>query len=166
MALAIAPLVALESAWATLLGRTVQDFGHIPLFGVITTLLLVLAAQWFGAKSGLAAQYAGTFGVALSVGVATEWVQMLGARDADPWDLARTGVGVAVALVWCGTFDSRLDGARIRRAGGRIAFRAIAIAVVLAFLAPLVGVANSYRERTDRFPVLFSFETTSQKKKS
>ena len=103
MALAIAPLVALESPWATLLGRTVQDFGHIPLFGVITTLLLVLAAHWFGARSGPRAQYAGTLGIALIVGVATEWVQMLGPRDADPWDLARNGVGAVVALVWWGS---------------------------------------------------------------
>lgn len=164
LALAIAPLVVFESPWATLLGRTVQNFGHIPLFGVITTLLLVLAARWFGAKLGLAAQYAGTFGIALFIGVVTEWVQMLGPRDADPWDLMLNGVGVVLALVWWGTFDRRLDGATIRRAGGRIAFRAVAIVVTLAFLAPLVGVANAYRERAKRFPVLFSFETTSQEK--
>jgi len=164
LALAVVPLVALESPWVTLFGRTVQNFGHIPLFAVITILLLVLAAHWLGAKMGAVAQYVGTFTIALILGVATEFVQMIGPRDADPWDLVRNGVGAAFALVWCGTFDRRLDGTTIRRAAGRIAFRAVAIAVVLIFLAPLVGVAHAYRERANRFPVLFSFETPSQTK--
>ncbi len=162
LVLAITPLVAFESPWATLLGRTVQDFGHIPLFGAITTLLLLLGAHWFKAKLGPGAQYAGAFAFALILGVATEWVQMIGPRDADLWDLARNGVGAALALVWWGSFDRRLDGAAIRRAGSRVAFRCVAVVIVLAFLAPLIGVVNAYRERASRFPVLFSFETMSQ----
>jgi hypothetical protein len=162
LVLAITPLVVLISPWTTLLGRTVQNFGHIPLFGVITTLLLVFGAHWFKTRLGPRAQYAGALGIALILGVVTEWVQMIGPRDADLWDLARDGVGAALALIWWGSFDRRFDGTAIRRAGSRAVFRSVSVLILLFSLAPLVGVMNAYRERADRFPMLYSFDTSSQ----
>ena len=158
---AILPLVALEGPSATLLVRAFLNFGHIPLFGLIATLLLLLIAQGFSEKLAPVWHYGGAFSVALILGGLTELYQMIGPRDADFWDLARNFAGAALALVWCGTFDRRLDSTTIRR-GNRVAYRAGALILGLIFLAPAVGVWSAYRERTDRFPVLFSFETASQ----
>jgi hypothetical protein len=162
VALAIAPLVLLVGMGETLLNRTIQNLGHVPLFALIATLLLALAAHWFGDRWGVQAQYLGAFAGALFVGVATEFIQMLGRRDADLSDLARNVVGATLALVWWCTFDSRLDTMPVRRRIGRVALRGIVVVVLLALLAPLVGVAAAYRERNNRVPVLYSFETPTQ----
>ena len=43
--LALVPLVTLGGVWSTLLGRTVQDLGHLPHFGLVATLLLLIVAS-------------------------------------------------------------------------------------------------------------------------
>ena len=159
--LATVPLLVVGGNWSSVLAQTLLDFGHVPLFGLIATLCLVLADHRFGDRS-VATQYIGAFAGALIVGVATELAQMFGKRDADLWDLARNAAGAALALVWWATFDRRLDATAIRRRGSRIALCAVGIVVTLALLTPILGAVRAYRERDDRFPVLFSFETSSQ----
>ncbi len=109
-----------------------------------------------------ATQYAAACGTGLFVGFLTELLQLVGPRDADFSDLILNGVGVVLAVTWWCTFDERLDGTPIRRKGGRIVLRIVAIAGFVVSLYPLIPVWEAYRERDDRLPVLFSFDTASQ----
>lgn len=163
LAAAIAPLVVISNLWATLLGQTVQDFGHVPLFAVIASLLLALVRHLAGERLTTRSQYVTAFITALGLAVATEWFQMLGPRNADLWDLARNAVGSAMALVVWATLDRRLDGTRFRGARSRHAWRLVALAGFIAFLVPLVNVAVAYRDRAARFPVLYDFEARSER---
>lgn len=160
--LALVPLLAFGGLWGTLMGRTVQDLGHVPLFGWVATLLVWIAQRRLGARIGPYAQYLGAFAVALGLGLATELIQMIGPRDADPWDLFRNGVGAACALVLCMTFDRRFDGTRLRGKWGRAVFRGIVVVALISSAAPLIDVAAAYRDRSRRMPVLYDFSSRSQ----
>ncbi|NIM02243.1 MAG: hypothetical protein GTN89_15980, partial [Acidobacteria bacterium] len=145
--LAIAPLVVNWSPWSSMLARTFNNLVHIPLFAVITTLLLVLARRSLGGRLSPATQYAAACGTGLFVGFLTELLQLVGPRDADFSDLILNGVGVVLAVTWWCTFDERLDGTPIRRKGGRIVLRIVAIAGFVVSLYPLIPVWEAYRER-------------------
>ncbi len=164
LVLAIVPLVFFWSPWRTLLARTINNLGHIPLFALITSLLIVLARRWLGSRLSAAFQYAGVFGLALFLSFLTELIQMLGPRDADFSDLALNGVGAALAVLWWVTFDRRFDGTSVRRRSGRVVLRIVAIVVFLAFLSPLIRVWEAYREREDRLPILYSYDSPSQQR--
>ncbi len=161
LALAVAPLV-LHIPGDSLLAREVQNIGHVPLFGLITTLLLLLARLWLEPRLSPLLQYGAVLFFSGALGLGTEVAQMVGTRDADFWDLTRNGVGVVLAIGWWATFDRRFDGAFMRRARSRIIVRTVVVVTFLAFFVPLIGVVNAYRERANRFPVLFSFAAPSE----
>ena len=160
--LSLVPLMNFGGGREFLLARTIHNVGHVPLFGWITTLLVLIAFHWFGSRIGLRAQYLGAFVLALSLGLATELIQLVGPRDADAWDLIRNGLGAACALAWWPTFDRRFDGALVRRRRVRFLLRGAVVLAVLVSALPVVGVVRAYHDRGQRFPVLYDFQTASQ----
>jgi hypothetical protein len=164
IALAITPLFFIVGQWRSLLGRTVQNFGHLPLFCVIATLLLLVMFYGSNTRLGPVSEYGVALALGLLCGFLTEFAQIRGPRNADLVDLVRNGAGVFIALVWWATFDRRLDGSVIRRARARVMVRCAAVALGLVFMVPLIGVAGAYLDRGERFPVLFSFEERSEEK--
>ena len=157
IALLLVPLVALGGTWSTLLGRTVQDFGHLPLFGAVATLLLLVLSKLSAPGSSVVRQYLTAFAIAATLGVVTELAQMVGPRDADLQDLLRNFSGAFSALLLVASVDRRLRDSWIRRPLWRWGARLFALVVVAVMLLPLARVVDGYLARRDRMPLLYSF---------
>lgn len=157
IALLLVPLVYLGGSWSTLLGRTAKDFGHLPLFGAIATLLLLVLSKLSAEGSSVVRQYLTAFAIAATLGVVTEFVQMVGPRDADLQDLLRNFSGAFAALLLVATVDRRLRDVWIRRSVWRWSSRLLALVIVAVMLLPLARVVDGYLSRRARMPLLYSF---------
>jgi len=152
----LALLAASPPPRSTLLWRAASDTGHAPLFGIIALAILaaMLAIHPASGKSrirvyGLAMAAAGL------LGAATEWLQFVGPRDADPWDAARDVLGAAAFLIVAASIDPGVRtfvGSRERTAMRLAAATCLAIA-----LLPLAEAALAYADRRAAFPRLCSY---------
>jgi hypothetical protein len=160
--LSLVPLVTFGGPDSGLMGQTIRDLGHLPLFGWITTLLLLALHRLCGSRLGLHAQYIAALVIALGLGLATELIQMVGPRDADAWDLFRNVLGAVCAIVWWPTFDRRFKDSPVRAGRNPFLLRLAVVAAFLVTALPLIGVTQAYVERWPRMPVLFDFSSENQ----
>lgn len=160
--LSLVPLITFSRSESSLLYRSVQDVGHLPLFAWVTTLLLVVLYRLSGTRIGVQAQYLAALVLALGLGLTTEWIQMIGPRDADAWDLFRNVLGAVCAVAWWPTFDRRFDGTQLRVRRNRFLLRAAVTLVFLVTAVPLAPIVESYVDRWRRMPVLFDFGHDNQ----
>lgn len=163
IALLLVPLIGVGGTWSTLLGRTVQDFGHLPLFGMISTLLLLVLSKLYGPEAPVGRQYLIAFAIAVTLGVATELAQMVGPRDADLQDLLRNLSGTFAALSLAATVDPRIRVGWIGRRPLRWGLRLAALVVVAVMALPLVRVVDGYLARSARMPTLYAFSESKER---
>ena len=147
-----------DSAW----GGALQDWGHVPLFGLVAALLLALlrSASFSSVLRGGGAHLA-AFAASVALGALTELVQRFQPeRMASFADLARDALGAGCMLGVAASFERGLREGRFWRSSARRwAVRAAALAALLAVSAPLVTLAWAYVERDRAFPQLLSFES-------
>lgn len=127
------------------------NLGHIGAFMLWAWLPARLSATW--RQQPLSRQAAVIMGVTLVVGAAIEWLQagLLGSRD---WlDLARDGLGAALALGFLAPYRSRWPAPFGRR--GRVV---LAVLSLVALLPMTVALADDLLAR-HQMPLLAGFET-------
>jgi VanZ family protein len=137
----------------TLAGRTIENAGHTPLFGVITLGMLSVLRSDFR-LSGVR-----LYGAALLLGAGgglfSEVIQIPLHRDADWVDVYADIVGVVAAMAVFACFDRTL---RLSRAG-RWSAAVVALICVVIWTTPLARVGYKYWQRNSSFPVLADFTT-------
>jgi hypothetical protein len=143
-------------------GGALQDWGHVPLFGVISALLLGLLRT----ASASSAQPPGrpyllAFAATVALGGLAELVQRYQPERTPSFaDLARDVLGAGCVLAVAASLDPRLRGERWWRSPARLwAARGLALAALLAISAPLAQVSWDYAQRDRAFPQLLSFES-------
>jgi len=147
-----------DTAW----GAALQDWGHVPLFGAISVVLLgLLRAACFPSTRRRGRAHLAAFAATVALGALTELVQRYHPeRTASFGDLARDALGASSVLALAASFDRGLRGEGWWRSGARRwAVRAVVLAALAAVSAPLVGLARAYAERDRAFPQLLSFES-------
>jgi hypothetical protein len=148
-----------DTAW----GAALQDWGHVPLFGLFAGVLLALMrSASFSSRAlpgGRAHQAA--FAAAVALGALTELAQRFQpGRTASLADLARDALGAGCVLALAASFEPALRAGRLWRSRARRwTVRGVALAALLAVSAPLASLAWDYAERDRAFPRLLSFES-------
>lgn len=142
---------------SNLLWRELFNLGHLPLFGVISLLVLSMTRLVPALDRSLARRYAAAFMFSAMLAALSEIVQIGGPRDADIFDFLRDLVGiVSFLLVWL-AFDRRA-----RQAVGTVSRRAIliliAVALVLTSASSVIRLSAVWAERDRAFPTLFTFD--------
>lgn len=136
-----------------------NDAGHAPVFGALAWVFLALAdrrlAEWPAAGRYLAA-----FCAAVAAGALVEVVQSFMERESSLGDLLMDAAGAGGVLCGVALWRGRTPPARRSAIGSASLIAGIAVAATIV-AAPLVHGAAAYARRGDWFPVIASFETTS-----
>lgn len=143
----------------TRLWQELFNAGHVPLFGVLSLVLLGLARALLPRVDRTAwLPYLIAFAGSLIIGATAELLQIVGPRDSDPVDLLRDATGALAFLGVRATLDGRLSTGLAGR--GRWVVPCIRLASVLllgATFLPVVWWGWAYVGRDRAFPVLCDF---------
>ena len=134
-----------------------HDFGHVVAFGFVTALLaFALSVRSRPSFQGRAGATCLAAAAALALGAAIELAQAASGLHGDPWDVVRDAGGAfSVALILI-ALDAGISGPT------RAALAGVAFLVLAAFTYPVFASLNDEVRARAQFPVLASFETTSE----
>ena len=137
-----------------------ENWGHLPLFGVLALILLGVSRGLFPTRGreGLR-HYLLAFAGAALLGALSELLQGLAERDLSAGDWARDLAGAALFLGLAASFDLRSPMQRLSP-GLRHGLRAALVAAFLATGLPVAAWALAYAERDRAFPLLLDFESS------
>ena len=141
-----------------------ENWGHLPLFGVLALTLLGVSRALFPTqgRAGLR-HYLFAFAAAALLGALSELLQGLIERDRSAEDWARDLAGAALFLGFAASFDPRSPMQRLS-AGLRHGIRGALVATFLATGLPVAGWALAYAERDRAFPLLLDFESSWERR--
>lgn len=126
--------------------RTLHDFAHGPVFGVIA--IVMLSAQRHRGRGDVKAQYVVAIAVSVFLGGATELIQWFTYRDPSWKDFRTDVIGVATFVSCYALFDSRIT-------HWRRMLMPLAVIAAGVMLWPVAVTAHAYYERNRAFPLIF-----------
>lgn len=137
----------------TVAGRIIENAGHMPLFMMLTFVLILILRRDFNVHGWRLYLTAGLIGVL--AGLLSEVIQRPLRRDASWEDVFADALGVVCALALHALFVRKppVPGKV------RIAAFAIAAACIVVYMAPLVRMTVAYLHRNAQFPVLADFRS-------
>ena len=136
-----------------------KDFGHVPVFGLITFALFVLSIN-FGRDAWPREVHYGVAGlIALILGGITELMQSFTTRQPDIFDYLRDVIGVICALSVLATWDKQLIHLRrLTQSPLKHVVRIVAMGMILVVLSPVVIWSQAYWHRSTSFPWICRFD--------
>ncbi len=140
----------------TVAGRHIENAGHMPLFMLLTFVLIAILRRDFGLKGLRLYLTAGVIGSL--AGLLSEVIQRPLRRDASWEDVFADVLGVVCALALHALFVRKSPMPR----GVRIAAFAIAVACIVVYMSPLVRMTRAYVHRNAQFPVLADFRSNQE----
>ena len=157
-------LTELKLPGDTFLWREISNTGHTPLFGIVSVAVLGLSIQILNLRKRYL-HYLFAFVISVIIGVAMEYVQMFGTRDADVGDLIRDLIGIASFLCFCIGLDKQmLAGFKYNSRVIRKLLLAISMMIFLMSFMPVLHWAGGYLYRDHVFPQICSFDSFWGKK--
>lgn len=145
----------------TLFGRTLSNFGHFPLFGILyLIILLLLKANITTKEITWYSLYIWAAIITTLLGGITEFIQIFSERDADLVDFARDVAGVVFMMCCCvlrNPGSKQNIGFWILKT--RVVIASIALAVLMVCSYPVVLMGATYFSRNKSFPVIFNFDS-------
>ncbi len=141
--------------------REIANAGHTPYFGILSLVLLALSINLFPRIiNNRLHHYVIAFFVTCGLGVISEYIQIVGPRDADIWDLARDVVGALTFLSAAMVFDTRLKHLWTRFSGiVRPVIIAASVGLFLAVWVPVFYWMAAMSHRDGVFPEINTFES-------
>jgi VanZ family protein len=149
----------------TCLWKAIGNAGHIPLFGLLSLVLLRLSNLTLSSRiRNPFFHYAIVLAAAALLGIFSETAQIFADRDADICDLGRDILGAISFLGIRMPFDGRIS-LILNRWGGRFRYLILTGSVFLFIISlyPLVLVAAAYLQRDREFPQICGFEAAWEK---
>lgn len=143
-----------------MLWRELFNLGHLPLFGVISLLLLRLTRLLSRFEHATPARYIIALAGAGLLALISEVVQIKGPRDADLFDLLRDLAGIVSFLLVRFSFDrGALESiAVVSRRKIRTILPVIAVGLVFLSSYTVIQLSAAWLSRDRAFPMLFTFE--------
>jgi len=150
----------------TFFWRSAFDFGHIPLFGVISISFLGLSKGLFRSKfKSRYIHYLIAFFLTSFLGVLTEALQYYSPRDADFMDVVRDTVGAICFLGFYLTFDGEKDKNKdVLSPKIKNSIRVVVVLILIAALIPTGIWAYAFICRANSLPVICDFESKWENK--
>ena len=148
------------------LWREIQNFGHVPLFGVLSLAMLSLSRQLVGnSKTKASKHYLIAFLLTILIGLAVELFQLLGDRDADFYDVLRDAIGALGFLGFYMSLDRRMLPVWYQR--GNVLRKSIqtgSLMLLSISFVPLLLWTAAYGHRAEAFPQILGFESHWEEK--
>jgi hypothetical protein len=145
--------------------KAIGDTGHVPIFGLMAIILLVLSYKLIGYRIDRPVlHYLLAFLISILVGTVSEIIQIFGPREADIGDLGRDIAGAAAFLGIYYLIDSRVEKQRSRLGNrGRRLIWVGSVVVLIGALYQLGFVTTAYLKRDEAFPLICSFDAAWEK---
>lgn len=152
----------------TFLWKAVNNFAHVPLFGLVAILLLTKSRMVFTTSSWPAIRHyiVAMLGV-LALALFTEAFQSLSAtRQSEMSDVVHDLVGATCGLALFFTYDQQVSGKWVQwRQFPRNATLRFCVVLLLGLtLQPVLGWAYAHLDRASRFPSLLQFSSSWEMK--
>ncbi len=152
----------------TFLQKAINNFAHVPLFGVVAIVLLHLSRMVFAALRWLPIRHyvVAMMGV-LALALVTEILQSFGAtRQYEIFDIVHDLIGGMCGLAMLLTCDQRLSGkwAQWKEFPKKTYMRLGILAFMLMLLMPTLEWVYAYWDRASRFPSMLEFSTRLEMK--
>ncbi len=144
----------------TFLAKAINDFSHIPLFGLVALMTLWVFRKVSPRHHSAGRSYLLSFVSVLVIAGLSEWVQSWTAsRSPSIWDFAYDVLGALCALGLYATFDAHLDRKSLGWNGAsRKRLIRVGIGLVLVVtLLPVLSWSYAFYDRERRFPILCQF---------
>ena len=125
---------------------------HAPGFGIIAFVTMVILRRKL--RSHVA--YLLAAGIAFSLGIVSEFLQVYGPRDADLADLGRNALGIVGFLAFAAALDPPIT--RNLEIVRRITFVLLTSPILIAAVAPPIWYSYSIVQRTRAIPWLLRFD--------
>jgi hypothetical protein len=132
------------------------DGSHVPIFAAVAVLVAIMLRQ-VDSPGPDDRRYAVVFALAVTVGIAIEYLQSLAGRPASLFDIGSNAAGAAIGLSLLALFESIGRRGPLSRAGWWVLGGAALAGLLFAAWRPL-EVARAYVHRANAFPVLVAFE--------
>jgi hypothetical protein len=146
----------------TYLLKEIKNAGHIPLFGLMSLVVLGMSFALLNRKlPSRIWHYLVAFLFTGFLGFLSELFQKFTPRDADFWDIMRDIAGAAIFLLIWMTFDKNMRESlgKLGRWGKPLTIWSAAVIIGLVAISPVIQWTVSYKQRSDNFPVICSFDT-------
>ena len=147
----------------TFLWKAVNNFAHLPLFGVVALLLLVISRKVFKEFGWSPGQHYGmVFIGVLTLALLTEGLQTFSVtRQFEISDIVRDLVGAMCGFGLLLTYEKHLPGAWAKWSHSpyNTLIRVVVLIVILAALIPTIEWVYVYWDRASRFPSLLEFSS-------
>lgn len=140
--------------------REVTDFGHTPLFGVISLIFLGLFSTVSrDSEKKLGRIYISAFLATVIIGAAAELFQIVGPRDADIWDLIRDIAGAAGFLSLFTLVDRRVKKGSGTLTRNRKKLAVFGVIVLIIATIPTVIWGAAYFQRNALYPRVLVYDS-------
>ncbi|PWB76148.1 hypothetical protein C3F09_00940 [candidate division GN15 bacterium] len=159
--LALLLFLELYDPWKiSLLWDEIFNFGHLPLFGLISLLLLRVVTLTANRPLPALRRYGYALAIALVLGALSEIVQIGGPRDADIFDFLRDAIGALSFLLIFFAFDpgTRNLAPPIPTGLKRVILLVVALLLIGGSAHSVASVGLAWLDRDRAFPTLLSFE--------
>ncbi len=133
----------------------VQNFGHVPVFGMISIVLLQIVRLMINPHQTRWLFYVYAFILTTILGAITELMQLPTSRDADPMDLLMDMIGAFGFLSIAASQDKRLK----KNASHNRILLIAGVLILVSTTIPLVAVIASRLYRDYHFPFISGFES-------
>ncbi|MCD6161706.1 MAG: VanZ family protein [candidate division Zixibacteria bacterium] len=150
----------------TFFWREIHNWGHIPLFGIMSVLILNLSFIILRTKiQKRYLHYIFAFCITIMLGVMLEYLQISGPRDADIWDVVRDIIG---AIIFLGAYlicDGKMAGLfKDRNKKFMIILAAGLLMLIIFSILPAAIWGSAYLYRNWNFPIICGFESILENK--
>ncbi len=143
----------------TILWRELQNFGHVPAYGVIAVAFLAVFRQFKSLRLSRPLEYLAAVAAATMLGAVVEVIQYFGPRDADPGDILRNFLGATSFVLLFAVWESRKPQRRFRGRFTRTIMFVVGLLTLGAALQSPVRWGMAYLYRSNQFPVICDFES-------
>ncbi|MFP4418876.1 MAG: VanZ family protein, partial [Chitinispirillaceae bacterium] len=140
---------------ATPLKTTIQNFGHVPAFGTIALVVLLILKTGDHPGKKLWQSYLMAFAITTLLGIVTELIQIPMERDADIMDLLLDMAGASAFLSFAAAGEK---GWKEKKLYSRL-FMLAGIVILIITMIPLISLSISMGYRSHIFPLLSGFES-------
>ena len=147
----------------SILWGAISNWGHVPLFGIFSLLVLLVLRKIYSNEKNLFWLYLAAFVITSGVGMISEIAQIAGPRDADLWDIVRDILGAFVFLGIYATYDNNFQVISIVSPYKKLLRIALLVMFLVTFI-PILNAAYALHARDKAFPIIAVFENHWEKK--
>lgn len=158
---AIVVMASIKLPNSSFLWQAISNTGHMPAFGVLAVMMISLSKSIYKDRiSNNFWHYLLAFLFSSGAGMAVEFMQMFGSRDADMGDILRNELGILIFLGVYLTRDKNVfDDMNYLQKRWRSILKVLLVVITILSVSPVFLWGGAYFHRANSFPLICDFDS-------